>query len=288
MGKDLIVREGEWNKVNPDTTKNPVSASLATTLSSFIDSCREVVPRLVDKVNHLQQGIRDGEFEDLMKEKGAVHEDILSIIRSIENYANHEEAVDRVGSIICNDRTHRCRGKLLIFAAFQDYLGESRDKNKSWERERHLAEMNAAFWALIEDLQSLNDLDVNIQKESRISEVLPFVFQKFKGISFDIDEKVSENLFVACNAAILRSMLNELKENYRKYGMNGKLSMKIADNVLQISLSNNKKEKWQNDYSSSSGLKILGSYLGILGGVFYSNYETDECITTISIPLAKR
>lgn len=110
---------------------------------------------------------------------------------------------------------------------------------------------NDARDSLITTIRSLDTIDDHpILQENALSVLCSHIGDGFATIQDDIIDH--EDIYVYCSDHVfLSGIIYELKENYRKYGTKGEMTIKIENNQLLIFLSNKKKAKNPKDFSSS-------------------------------------
>ncbi len=108
-------------------------------------------------------------------------------------------------------------------------------------------------------------MNVDVKEETPLESLVPFIKTAFADLEIQMDAEQLAQRSIKCNGLIFKNIMNEIRENYKKYGQNGKLSLKAENNRLVIILRNNKKEKDEHAFSSSTGLGIINDYVKILG-----------------------
>jgi hypothetical protein len=189
----------------------------------------------------------------------------------------------KLSSTQYHDRRHRLKWQISLYSASLQYLNERREEwiKQKDDIEKCLSLMNKFKSELINIIKSLNDISIDLKEKTWIKDILPYIQKKFQNGEIDVEDNVK----ILCSNRVFKAIIDELSENYRKYGTEWHISVITKDNKLIITLTNKKKEKNPEDFSSWTGTKIFQEYMQELGGSFESNYETEDCISTISLPL---
>lgn len=120
---------------------------------------------------------------------------------------------------------------------------------------------------MIDELHAFTAIDTNILAKSNVGDLLPYIHETFSELDIKMNDESLQKHAILCEAAVFKNLLKEIKENYRKYGTNGKLRVETNSNhKLVITLTNNKKEKGAYDVSTKQGVNILKDYAEMLGG----------------------
>lgn len=130
-----------------------------------------------------------------------------------------------------------------------DIVNDSADKEKSREY------LHMGISKLIYELEAFTAIDESILVKSELGALLPYIREAFadfisEGFGIDMDEEVLKNHALLCEGAVFKNIIKEIKENYRKYGTGGRLSVRTHNNKLLIALTNKKKQKGQFDTST--------------------------------------
>ena len=183
-----------------------------------------------------------------------------------------------------HDWEHRLRWRMDMYFMSCSSLVNCMEEGK-WSNETKesiLMLINKTKPELIDIIESLNDISVDMKEKSLIQDLIPYIELKFQKGEIDIEN----NIHILCSKRVFKWIIDELKENYRKYGTEWYISVSKQNNMVVVSLKNKKKEKNENDFSSRNWLKIFDEYMKALWGEFTYDYNTEDCVTTISFPIA--
>lgn len=205
------------------------------------------IPGFLYKLHHLQQKIahvNTKNVEGLVGEVNKINKELITFSDKIDNYAKQKDHAHTPEGVICFDLAHSFRGGIAAFNALSLFLHELVDENISQTQKKdNLAVIGMIFERILKELESLHDFDVNLQRKSSLGELLPSINETFSDLEIDIDKNIVHGFSVLCNPTVFKSLLKEVKENYRKYGINGKVVVRPERGQLTISLFNQKKER---------------------------------------------
>ena len=110
--------------------------------------------------------------------------------------------------------------------------------------------MNNKKNEVINTINRTKEVDFNFKDQSNLSQLYIYLYQAFENINNKVNQEDINNTYLNCHERAFQDIIHELKENYRKYGTEGKLTIHTEDNQLIITLHNKKKEKSPEDFSS--------------------------------------
>jgi len=157
------------------------------------------------------------------------------------------------------DRSHRISWEIYLYFWACDIVA-------NWLKERPFDEdmmecfsrINKYKPKLIETIKSLNDITISLKEATGIDKIISYIRTKLKTWW---EVHTEDDAYILCSNRVFKAIIDEISENYRKYGTNGYISIVTKDNKLIITLTNKKKEKNPENFSSGTWTKIFKEYM---------------------------
>jgi len=237
-------------------------------------SVQEQFVPIIAKLNFWDVAGDTPDLLDKMKQQSIIKQNILTMI-------NHWFRPDTTQF---HDWIHRLKWSIEVYFMGCEHIIKFIQRWMEYSDQRMIDTLeivNTNKLELISIIKSLDTMNVDIQEKTWMADIISYIRSKFSDGEIDIDD----NTYILCSKRVFKWIIDELRENYRKYGTNWYISIGSEENMLVISLKNKKKEKDIHDFSSKSGLKIFEKYMKELWGSFTCDFSTEDCTTIIRLPL---
>ena len=246
--------------------------SLYEVVDPWFKPMRVQLEPIVKKLEKFEGDIKSPDFTKRM----ATQKEIWDIMPEVEKL----QPIPRTTQF--NDWIHDFTRSIRGYVGGIHYLERDiRNHNPDWELQESYQRIISFQMDLIASINALNDITTDLKEKNWIDELITDIKTDFPNTEINIEH----NLHILCSSCVYRSIIRELKENYRKYGTDWQLSLTRENDMAVITLKNKKKERDEKDSSTKRWLPIFEEYMKEIGGFFSCDYSTDDCVTIIRLPI---
>lgn len=116
------------------------------------------------------------------------------------------------------DRRHRLGNIMYVYFSYCSFVVRCIEERSPLDEKimEAFTMIDKKKLELIEILKSLNNIVVDLKEKTLVGSAISYIKTKFQ----DCEVAIEDNTYILCSSRVYKSIIDELKENYRKYGRN--------------------------------------------------------------------